>query len=168
MVHTKVWAWCAFYVSFYISLVLLSGCLLFLKSNKGLNTISSTRPLSGGTMCVHAPYLSSHPFYPLENPCFPTQHPPAHSIHSAPSRDTIIGLKDSTNWLVNIHGNQNIIFHLNLRVTLISFLKSALMFASLKIKECSGCSSFSGLLIWRELSLRSMESCGVLTLHWII
>lgn len=75
------------------------------------------------------------------------QHPPAHSIHSAPSRDTIIGLKDSTNWLVNIHGNQNIIFHLNLRVTLISFLKSALMFASLKIKECSGCSSFSGLLI---------------------
>lgn len=51
------------------------------------------------------------------------QHPLAYSRHSAPSRDTIIGLKDYTNWLVNIHENQNIIFYLNLRVTLIFFFK---------------------------------------------
>lgn len=31
--------------------------------------------------------------------------------------------KGSTNWLMNIHENQNIIFYLNLRVTLIFFLK---------------------------------------------
>lgn len=161
-VHAKVWAWLAFATVLYISLVLLSGCLLFLKWNKGLNMISSTVSLSRGNPRACS-ISTGETLFPKK------QHPLAYSRHSAPSRDTIIGLKDYTNWLVNIHENQNIIFYLNLRVTLILFfLKSALMFAFLKIKECSGHSLFLGLLIWRELSRGSMESCGVLTWHWII
>lgn len=73
-------------------------------------------------MCARSVPLLT-PLLSTREPCFPTQHPLAHGIHPAPSRDTIIGLKGSTNWLVNIHENQNITFHLNLRVTLIFFFK---------------------------------------------